>query len=68
MDRKAVPSPFEPSGGAPRGSVDLAALKRRFADRSARVGIIGLGYVGLPLVKAFSAAGFHVTGFDVDAE
>ncbi len=35
-------------------------------QRSARVGVIGLGYVGLPLVETFTTAGFPVTGFDVD--
>lgn len=35
-------------------------------DRSARVGIIGLGYVGLPLIDAFMAKGFSCIGFDVD--
>ena len=35
-------------------------------DKSARVGIIGLGYVGLPLAGAFINAGFRVLGFDVD--
>lgn len=45
---------------------DLEALKQRFADHAAKVGVIGLGYVGLPLVKAFGARGFQVTGFDVD--
>ncbi len=35
-------------------------------DRQARVGILGLGYVGLPLAMVFSEAGFPVTGFDVD--
>jgi UDP-N-acetyl-D-glucosamine dehydrogenase len=34
--------------------------------REARVGIVGLGYVGLPLLLAFHAAGFRVTGFDID--
>src|SRR5262249_7432700 len=34
--------------------------------RSAVVGVIGLGYVGLPLVAAFHRAGFPVLGFDVD--
>ena len=34
----------------------------------ARVGIIGLGYVGLPLVREFAKAGFDVTGFDIDGE
>ena len=36
------------------------------ADRSATIGVIGLGYVGLPLVDAFTAAGFRCLGFDVD--
>jgi UDP-N-acetyl-D-glucosamine dehydrogenase len=44
-----------------------AELLKRIADRSARVGIIGLGYVGLPLALIFEEAGFAVTGFDVDA-
>jgi UDP-N-acetyl-D-glucosamine dehydrogenase len=38
----------------------------RIADRSARVGVIGLGYVGLPLALLFEESGFPVTGFDVD--
>jgi UDP-N-acetyl-D-glucosamine dehydrogenase len=33
-----------------------------------RIGIIGLGYVGLPLVREFCEAGLRVTGFDIDAE
>lgn len=41
-------------------------LKRRIDDRTARVGIIGLGYVGLPLALLFSGERFHVTGFDID--
>ena len=41
-------------------------LKRRIDDRTARVGIIGLGYVGLPLALLFSSERFHVTGFDID--
>jgi UDP-N-acetyl-D-glucosamine dehydrogenase len=35
-------------------------------QRTATVGIIGLGYVGLPLVRSFVAAGFRTIGFDVD--
>ncbi|MDA8091193.1 MAG: nucleotide sugar dehydrogenase [Nitrospiraceae bacterium] len=38
----------------------------KIKDRSAAVGIIGLGYVGLPLAIEFGRAGFPVTGFDVD--
>ncbi|MBN2147114.1 MAG: nucleotide sugar dehydrogenase [Anaerolineales bacterium] len=41
-------------------------LIKRFQDRSARVAIVGLGYVGLPLATACAEAGFHVTGIDLD--
>ncbi len=37
-------------------------------DRSCTVGIIGLGYVGLPLIDAFTRANFRCLGFDVDAK
>src|SRR5687768_6931423 len=43
-------------------------LKERILDKSARVGVIGLGYVGLPLATELARVGFHVTGVDVDAE
>src|ERR1700719_2995812 len=42
-------------------------LKTRIQNHQARVGIIGLGYVGLPLALLFSEQKFRVTGFDVDA-
>lgn len=42
------------------------ALAHHIRDRKAVVGIIGLGYVGLPLARAFSVKGFPVLGFDVD--
>jgi len=38
----------------------------RIKDKSARVGVIGLGYVGLPLATEFARNGFKVTGFEVD--
>jgi len=41
-------------------------LKNRIATRQARVGIIGLGYVGLPLALLYSEQKFQVTGFDID--
>src|SRR5580765_490800 len=40
-------------------------LSEKIANRTARVGIIGLGYVGLPLAVEFAKAGFSVTGIDV---
>jgi UDP-N-acetyl-D-glucosamine dehydrogenase len=44
----------------------LLDLEKKIIEKQARIGVIGLGYVGLPLVKTFLNAGFHVTGFDVD--
>ena len=44
------------------------SLHAAIQDKSARIGIIGLGYVGLPLANAFINAGFTVLGFDVDQD
>ena len=44
----------------------LVTLLARIRERRARVGVIGLGYVGLPLAVELACAGFHVTGFDVN--
>lgn len=43
-------------------------LIEKIKSKKAKIGIIGLGYVGLPLVIEFCKAGFYVTGFDVDNE
>lgn len=40
--------------------------RERFKTRRAKVGVLGLGYAGLPLACSFAEAGFQVTGFDVD--
>jgi UDP-N-acetyl-D-glucosamine dehydrogenase len=45
-----------------------ADLKQNIADKTATVGVIGLGYVGLPLIDAFIHAGFRTIGFDVDQQ
>jgi len=47
-------------------SAPLSTLESRIASRKARIGIIGMGYVGLPLTLLFSEQRFQVTGFDVD--
>ena len=46
----------------------LAILREKITARQARVGIVGLGYVGLPLAVEFARAGFSVTGIDVSEE
>jgi UDP-N-acetyl-D-glucosamine dehydrogenase len=49
----------------PATATALAVLEEKIKARTARVGIIGLGYVGLPLAMEFAKAGFSVTGIDV---
>jgi UDP-N-acetyl-D-glucosamine dehydrogenase len=49
-----------------RPSVDQ--LEQKFRERKAAVGVIGMGYVGLPLMLAAAVAGYHVLGFDIDQE
>ena len=51
---------------APRGQV-AEELKQRLERRDATIGVIGLGYVGLPLAVAFAKAGLPVIGVDADA-
>jgi UDP-N-acetyl-D-glucosamine dehydrogenase len=45
----------------------MPTLLKRIEDRKAVVGIIGMGYVGLPLAHTFCSAGFRVVGFDIDS-
>ncbi|HTV04874.1 MAG TPA: nucleotide sugar dehydrogenase [Acidobacteriaceae bacterium] len=42
-------------------------LEQRIDQRTARLGVVGLGYVGLPLAMLYAGAGFQPTGFDVDS-
>lgn len=46
--------------------MSMNRLAIKIADKSARVGVIGLGYVGLPLAVSFAKAGYPVLGLDVD--
>src|SRR3954454_15488170 len=48
--------------------LSATAFEERVASRSARVGIVGLGYAGLPLAMAFAEAGFDVVGLDLNDE
>ena len=48
------------------GSTPYTDLKSKIQQKQARVGIIGLGYVGLPLALLYSEQNFRVTGFDID--
>ena len=45
----------------------VSSLVEKFRRRGALVGVVGLGYVGLPLAMTFAEAGFRVLGLDVDA-
>jgi UDP-N-acetyl-D-glucosamine dehydrogenase len=44
----------------------LRLFTRRVERRTARIGVIGLGYTGLPLATEFAKAGYRVTGFEID--
>ena len=46
----------------------MHTLLRKITERSAHVGVIGLGYVGLPLAIEFARAGYRVTGIDTDPD
>lgn len=46
----------------------LSELLAKLAARTAKIGIVGLGYVGLPLIIRYAYAGFKVIGFDIDAD
>src|SRR5258708_26470074 len=51
----------------PQPSPGWERFRARIEARTAKVGIIGLGYVGLPLALLFNEERFPLTGFDVDA-
>ncbi len=46
----------------------MSQLERKLRDKTAVIGVVGLGYVGLPLAVAFAQEGFKVVGFDMQAE
>ena len=46
----------------------MSQLAKKIDDRTALIGVKALGYVGLPLSRAFCDAGFKVLGFDIDME
>jgi UDP-N-acetyl-D-glucosamine dehydrogenase len=48
-------------------SSHFTSLREKIAAKTAKVGVIGLGYVGLPLIRTFVGAGFRAIGYDVDA-
>jgi UDP-N-acetyl-D-glucosamine dehydrogenase len=52
--------------GVHMGKITKEQLALRFEHRKAVIGVIGLGYVGLPLCLAIAQAGSHVIGFDID--
>jgi len=60
-----------PANGRVEGARAMSRLQElagRIEAREARIGVVGLGYVGLPLVVEFAKAGYRVTGFELDAE
>jgi UDP-N-acetyl-D-glucosamine dehydrogenase len=68
VKRRSSPEMSAPPAfaGALPGPLLLEQLLVKIKTHEAKVGVIGLGYVGLPLVRLFASKGFRVTGFDVD--
>lgn len=62
-DAAVVSTLAEAPADKPHHAIRLLAM---FRSRSARIGVLGLGYVGLPMALEFARAGFCVTGFEVD--
>jgi UDP-N-acetyl-D-glucosamine dehydrogenase len=63
----AIASATSSEPAAESAATTIEALKLRMTSREARIGIVGMGYVGLPLALLFSEEGFRVTGFDIEA-
>ncbi len=68
MTRKVTTETRDNGGAAvaARDEAVLDALLRKIPTRDARVAVMGLGYVGLPLIRLFASKGFRVIGCDVD--
>ncbi len=70
MMSTSSPSPtlFDARQSSPALTTETMAtrFRRGIVDRTAKVGVIGLGYVGLPLVELFAGKGFPVLGLDID--
>ena len=56
-----------PASKPKKSALNVEDLVARFINRKAKIGVIGLGYVGLPLICAICEKNFNATGFDVDA-
>jgi UDP-N-acetyl-D-glucosamine dehydrogenase len=63
---KRTPAATMTNHSAANRAASYDQLKHKIQQRQARIGIIGLGYVGLPLALLFSEQKFSVTGFDID--
>ena len=62
----SAPAASPPAATAPSTPSLCERLVWRIADRTAVIGVVGLGYVGVPLALRFTEAGFKVLGFDID--
>lgn len=67
-DRDPTRAPIRAQDRSPADPAAVAALEARFRSHDATIGIIGLGYVGLPLAQTIARRGMRVIGFDLDPE
>src|SRR5436190_4589395 len=70
LDSRSTMNPETQTAATPRRETRMSAAGAQLLDslrqKTARVGVIGLGYVGLPLANLFHQKGFQVVGFDID--
>ncbi len=64
MIEQAISEPMSEKHWPPQAGT----LQEKLRDKTATIGVIGLGYVGLPLAVEFAGKGFHTLGFDLNAE
>jgi UDP-N-acetyl-D-glucosamine dehydrogenase len=62
----STPKTLYNHGMTTTADISLSDLKKKIETRNARIGIVGMGYVGLPLALLFSNERFRVTGFDIE--
>ena len=67
MDTTAPVSDIQDGSASPRSQV-AEELKQRLKTRTATVGVLGMGYVGLPMAIEFARAGLNVLGIDIDPD
>jgi UDP-N-acetyl-D-mannosaminuronic acid dehydrogenase len=66
LKRSPLPSPLRGSPVTLHPTTELQELRDKIVDKTAKIAVVGLGYVGVPVATSFAAAGFDVVGVDTN--